>query len=154
MMTSSGSQRSREEGHEGLAVKRGMDVGGGQASRAASQDHMAGFYVKLMYGSRTGPLAAGWGKDWNRARLEVGRPVRRPSEQPQGEETVVMGAVKEILTDPRAPMSKRPIGLHLVRETNFLMAPPPHQGVIERVAPKRTPQDPFGRNGGIVVSLE
>ena len=154
MMMSSGNQRSREEGREGLAVKRGMDVGGGQVSRAASQDHVAGFYVKLMYGPRTGLLATGWGKDWNRARLEVERPARRPSEQPQGEETVVTGAVKEILTDPRAPMSNRPIGLQLVKETNLLMAPPPHQGVIERVVPKRTPRDPFGQNGGIVVSLE
>lgn len=56
---------------------------------------------------RRAPLAAQWGADQNRARLEVRRLMRRLSVCCRRGQTGAAGSEKEISSDPRAPVTAK-----------------------------------------------
>ena len=58
-----------------------------------------------MFRLRRTPLAAQWGTDQNRARLEVRRLTRRLSECCRRGQTGAVGSEKEISSDLRAPVT-------------------------------------------------
>ena len=86
-----------------VATKGGVEIGGDRSQELPPETRAA---VPRPEGQvEKGPSAAGWGMDWNGARLEVRRPVKRQSEWPQGGQTRAMGVEKEISSDPRAPLN-------------------------------------------------